>query len=124
MIPPSHQMLRVTGLLGIVPECDSHLHREADSRPRWNTREAIHLAATPFAFLTWGWWAGSAGPTRARGRPPSWRSLADGAAGLDQPVVVGQHDRLNAVPDAELAQDVVDVGLDGRLTDVETLGDL
>ena len=54
---------------------------------------------------------------------PSGLSAADPAR-LHQPVVVGQDHGLDAVPDAELGQDVVDVGLDRRLADVEPLGDL
>jgi hypothetical protein len=37
---------------------------------------------------------------------------------------VGEHHRLDAVAQAELLEDVRDVGLDGRLADVELLPDL
>ncbi len=44
-----------------------------------------------------------------------WR----GGAALEDSGLVGEYDRLDAVPEAELGQDVRDVGLDGRLADVE-----
>src|SRR5579884_130930 len=46
------------------------------------------------------------------------------AAGRDQARLVGEDHRLDAVAQAELGQEVGDVGLDRRLADVEALGDL
>ena len=43
---------------------------------------------------------------------------------LEKAALVGEHHRLDAVAQAELLEDVRDVGLDGRLADVELLPDL
>ena len=45
-------------------------------------------------------------------------------AGDRQPALVGEDHRLHAVPGAELREDPLDVGLDGRLLDDERGGDL
>jgi hypothetical protein len=42
-----------------------------------------------------------------------------GRAGLDEARLVGEHDDLHPVAEAELAEDVGDVGLDGRFADDE-----
>jgi hypothetical protein len=44
--------------------------------------------------------------------------------GLDESRLVGEHHRLHAVAKVELLQDVRDVGLHGRVADVELLSDL
>src|SRR5829696_4179484 len=44
--------------------------------------------------------------------------------GLEEPGLVGEYDRLNAVAKAELLEDVGDVGLHRCLADVELLADL
>src|SRR5215467_10732054 len=49
-----------------------------------------------------------------------WRT----SAGVEKPCLVCEHDRLDAVAEAELLEDVRDVRLDGRVTDVELLPDL
>src|SRR5689334_12886546 len=49
---------------------------------------------------------------------PVWR------VGLVQAGLVGEHDGLHAVAQAELLEDVGDMRLDRRLADVELLGDL
>ena len=46
------------------------------------------------------------------------------AAGGDEPRLVGEHDRLDAVAQPELVQDVRHVGLDGRVADDQRGGDL
>jgi hypothetical protein len=43
---------------------------------------------------------------------------------LEEPCLVGEHDRLYAVAEAELLKDVCDVRLDGGLADVELVPDL
>jgi len=43
---------------------------------------------------------------------------------LEEPGLVYEYDRLHAVAEAELLEDVRDVCLDGRLADVELLPDL
>ena len=44
--------------------------------------------------------------------------------GSNRPALVGEHDRLDAVAEVELLEDVRDVRLDGRVADVELLRDL
>jgi SAM-dependent methyltransferase len=57
--------------------------------------------------------------------PNRWLPRADQLLpGPDEPGLVGQHDRLNAVAEAQLGQDPPDVGLDRGLGDEEPLGDL
>jgi hypothetical protein len=41
-----------------------------------------------------------------------------------EPGLVGQHDRLDAIAETELLEDVGDVGLDGGLADVQLFADL
>ena len=43
---------------------------------------------------------------------------------IEQSGLVGEHDRLNPVAEAELLEDVRDVRLHGRFADVELLADL
>jgi len=43
---------------------------------------------------------------------------------LEQPGLVGEHDRLDPVTEAEFLEDVRDVCLHGRLADVELVADL
>ena len=43
---------------------------------------------------------------------------------LEEPGLVYEYNRLHTVAEAELLEDVRDVGLDGRLADVEALPDL
>ena len=45
-------------------------------------------------------------------------------AGLDDAVLVGEHDGLHPVAEAEFEQDSADVALDGRLGDDQPRGDL
>jgi len=47
-----------------------------------------------------------------------------GGAFLEEPGLVCEYDYLDAVPEAELLQNVRDVCLDGRLADVELSADL
>jgi hypothetical protein len=51
-------------------------------------------------------------------------ALFRGGAFFEEPGLVCEDDRLDAVAEAELLQDVRDVCLDGRLADVEPLPDL
>src|SRR5262245_9386430 len=51
-------------------------------------------------------------------------ALLRGGAFLEESGVIGEYDSLDAVTEAELLQDVLDVGLDGRLADVELPPDL
>jgi hypothetical protein len=44
--------------------------------------------------------------------------------GAYQPGLVREHDRLNAIPEAKLREDVRDVGADSRLADEESRRDL
>ena len=46
------------------------------------------------------------------------------AVRLEEARLVGEHDRLDAVAEVELLEDVGDVRLDGRVADEELLGDL
>jgi hydrogenase maturation protein HypF len=46
------------------------------------------------------------------------------AGGVEEPGLVGEHDRLHAVAEAELGEDVRDVRLHGRLADEELAADL
>ena len=43
---------------------------------------------------------------------------------LEEPCLVGEHDRLYAVAEVELLKDVGDVGLDGGLADIKLVPDL
>jgi hypothetical protein len=54
-----------------------------------------------------------------RGRMPS-----AGVAGDDDAVLVGEHDGLHSVAQAEFEQDAADVALDGRFGDDQPLADL
>jgi hypothetical protein len=49
--------------------------------------------------------------------------LVGGRAGADQPCLVGDDDGLDAVAESELGEDAGDVGLDGRLGQVEAGGE-
>src|SRR5215207_3584941 len=55
-------------------------------------------------------------------RPPTARGLRSGA--VREPGLVGEHDGLDAVAQAELGQQPRDVRLDRRFLDGEQLGDL
>ena len=73
---------------------------------------------------------GVSAPVRAPGsaRPhpillSSWL-LARRVVLLEEPRLVGEHDRLYAVAQVELLKDMRDVGLDGGLADVELVPDL
>jgi hypothetical protein len=60
---------------------------------------------------------------RAEGRQPG-SALLRLSAFLEETGLVGEYDRLDPVPQAELLQDVRDMCLDGRLADVQPLPDL
>jgi hypothetical protein len=60
------------------------------------------------------------------GRERQRRAAKAGASpgGVENPRLVGEHDRLDAVAEVELLEDVRDVGLDRGVADVELLRDL
>src|SRR5579862_5360539 len=91
--------------------------------------EVMRASCAPAAALSSG--ARAIRPSRARGiRGPRLRLAGEARAasarraGRDQAALVGEHDRLHAVAQAELHQHVGDVGLDGRVADDEGLRDL
>jgi hypothetical protein len=59
-----------------------------------------------------------------RGKQGAAARASAGVAGGDDAVLVGEHDRLHPVAEAEFEQDAADVALDGRLGDDQPLGDL
>src|SRR5919206_2396576 len=85
------------------------------------------------SFAPTTWWLGSrACSTKTSTRTTTW--IGCGASGrsrvpsarrrLHEACVVGEHDRLHAVAEVELAEDARDVRLHRRLADDELLGDL
>ena len=74
-----------------------------------------------------GAWAAGGGLSRAvdrRARLGRPARLPRAALGVEQPRLVREHDRLDAVAQVELLQHVGDVGLDRRVADEQLLADL
>ena len=94
-----------------------HRRRPASERrapPRW-WRQA---AGTPVANRRTCF----CGPAVLSTQP--WARVGGEAVLLEQAALVGEHDCLDTIPDAELGDDARDVGLDGCFADDQLRGDL
>ena len=117
---PEARVDRVGEDVGAAHHPDPHHDRERGQREPELAREQVlerdpdHDPSCSSASMS-----GQCRTDRARADDPPTSRVR-----VDEPGLVGEHDRLDAVAQVELLEDVRDVRLDGRLADVELLADL